>query len=88
MDTRIFTPNKQYMLSYYNDNPGYCGLYYLVSKTEVYLMSGTDLKSQMTIMLKKCADFVDTVQNKINQRSGKIASTESPTGTLKGDNDV
>jgi hypothetical protein len=51
-------------------------------------MSGTDLKSQMTIMLKKCADFVDTVQNKINQRSGKIASTESPTGTLKGDNDV
>ena len=88
MDTRIFTPNKQYMLSYYNDNPGYCGLYYLVNKTEVYLMSGTNLKSQMTIMLKKCADFVDTVQNKINQRSGKIASTESPTGTLKGDNDV
>ena len=42
----------------------------------------------MTIMLKKCADFVDTVQNQINQRSGRIASTESPTGTLFGTNNI
>lgn len=88
MDTRIFTPNKQYMLSFYHDNPKYCGLYYLVSKTEIYLTSGTHMKSQMTIMLKKCADFVNDVQNRINQRSGNIASTKSPTGTLYGDNDI
>ena len=88
MDTRIFTPNKQYMLSYYYDNPNYCGLYYLVGKTEIYLTTGTDLKSQMTITLKKCADFVNDIQSKINQRSGKIASTKSPTGTLYGNNDI
>ena len=85
MNSKIFTPNKQYMLSYYHDNPSYCGLYYLVGKTEIYLLSGTDFKCQMTITLRKCADFINSVQSKINERSGRVASVETTTGTITGD---
>ena len=85
MNSKVFTPNKQYMLSYYHDNPSYCGLYYLVEKTEIYLLTGTDLKCQMTITLKKCADFVSTIQAKVNARSSKVASAETTTGTVTGD---
>lgn len=85
MNSKVFTPNKQYMLSYYHDNPSYCGLYYLVEKTEIYLLTGTNLKCQMTITLKKCADFVSTIQAKVNARSSKVASAETTTGTVTGD---
>lgn len=60
MDSRIFTPNKVYMLSYYSDNPSYCGIYYLTKKQEIYLRAGTQLNCQMTITMKKSADFVST----------------------------
>ena len=85
MNSKVFTPNKQYMLSYYHDNPSYCGLYYLVEKTEMYLLTGTNLKCQMTITLKKCADFISSIQAKVNARSSKIASAETTTGTVTGD---
>lgn len=58
MDSKIFTPNKQYLLSNYEDNPKYCGVYYLVSKKEIYLRTGDQLTCQMTIVLKKCADYI------------------------------
>lgn len=57
MDARIFTPNKQYLLCNYEDNAKYCGVYYLVEKKEVYLRTGAQLTCQMTITLKKCAEF-------------------------------
>ena len=60
MDSRIFTPNKVYMLSYYSDNPSYCGIYYLTRKQELYLRSGNQLNCQMTITMKKSADFVSS----------------------------
>ena len=85
MNSKVFTPNKQYMLSYYHDNPSYCGLYYLVEKTEMYLLTGTNLKCQMTITLKKCADFISSIQAKVNARSSKVASAETTTGTVTGD---
>lgn len=61
MDSRVFTPNKQYMLSYYEDNPNYCGIYYLTKKQEVYLRNGDQMSCDMTITMKKSADFVNTV---------------------------
>ncbi len=61
MDARVFSPNKQYMLSYYEDNPSYCGIYYLVKKQEIYLRNGDQMSCQMTITMKKSADFVNTV---------------------------
>ena len=57
MDSRVFTPNKQYLLCNYEDNPKYCGIYYMVSKKEIYLRNGTQMTCQMTITFKKCADF-------------------------------
>lgn len=58
MDSRIFTPNKQYLLCNYNDNQKYCGIYYLVKKQEIYLRTGDQLTSQMIITMRKAADFV------------------------------
>ena len=63
MNTSVFTPNKQYLLSNYEDNPKYCGVYYMVSKKEIYLTTGIDMSCQTTITLKKCADY-------LNQSSG------------------
>ena len=57
MDSRIFTPNKQYTLSNYEDNPKYTGVYYMLKKHEIYLRSGDHMNCQMTITFKKCADF-------------------------------
>ena len=57
MDTRVFTPNRQYLLSNYEDNPKYCGTYYMVYKKEIYLRVGNVLKSQMTIGLKRISGF-------------------------------
>lgn len=57
MDSKIFTPNKQYLLSNYQDNPSYCGIYYLTGKEELYLRTGTALKCQITLGMKKTADF-------------------------------
>ena len=57
MDSRIFTPNKQYLLCNYEDNPKYCGIYYMINKREIYLRNGTQMTCQMTITFKKCADF-------------------------------
>lgn len=58
MDSRIFTPNKQYTLSNYEDNPKYTGVYYLTKKYEIYLRSGDHMNCQMTNTFKKTADFV------------------------------
>ena len=58
MDARVFTPNKQYLLCNYEDNPKYCGVYYLTNKKEIYLRNGTHMNCQITLTLKKCADFV------------------------------
>ena len=58
MDARIFTPNKQYLLSNYEDNPTYCGIYYMTYKKEIYLRSGPILKSLIYIGLRKTSDFV------------------------------
>ena len=63
MDSRIFTPNKVYMLSYYEDNPSYCGIYYLTKKQEIYLRNGNQMSCQMTITMKKTADFVSGGNN-------------------------
>ena len=57
MDSRVFTPNKQYLLCNYEDNPKYCGVYYMVDKKEIYLRNGNQMSCQMTITLKKSADF-------------------------------
>ena len=57
MDTRVFTPNRQFLLSNYEDNPKYCGTYYMVYKKEIYLRVGNVLKSQMTIGLKRISGF-------------------------------
>lgn len=57
MDSRIFTPNKQYTLANYEDNPKYTGVYYMLKKHEIYLRSGDHMNCQMTITFKKCADF-------------------------------
>lgn len=59
MDSRIFTPNKMYLLSNYEDNPKYCGVYYMSSKKELYLRSGAQMKCMMHISLRKVADFAD-----------------------------
>ena len=57
MDSRVFTPNKQYLLCNYEDNPKYCGIYYMVNKKEIYLRNGAQMTCQMTITFKKCAGF-------------------------------
>ena len=57
MDSRVFTPNKQYLLCNYEDNPKYCGVYYMTNKREIYLRNGNQMSCQMTITFKKCADF-------------------------------
>lgn len=57
MDSRVFTPNKQYLLCNYEDNPKYCGVYYMTNKREIYLRNGSQMSCQMTITFKKCADF-------------------------------
>lgn len=54
MDSKVFTPNKQYLLSNYDSNPKYCGRYYLTKKEEIYLRTGPELVCQMTVTLKKC----------------------------------
>ena len=59
MDSRIFTPNKMYLLSNYEDNPKYCGVYYMSSKKELYLRSGAQMKCMMYISLRKVADFAN-----------------------------
>lgn len=58
MDSRVFTPNKQFLLCNYEDNPKYCGVYYMTSKKELYLRSGNKMNCQVTITMKKCADYV------------------------------
>lgn len=68
MDARVFTPNKVYMLSYYSDNPSYCGIYYMQKKQEIYMRSGTQINGQITMTLKKCADFSS------NSKSGSSLS--------------
>lgn len=57
MDNSIFTPSKQYLLANYEDNPKYCGIYYIVSKNEIYIRTGNKLKSQIVIGLGKVSDF-------------------------------
>ena len=88
MNSRIFTPNKQYMLSYYYDNPAYCGLYYLIGKTEIYLNTGTIMKCQMTIQLKKCADFITTPEALQNRYKANVQDKETTTGTKSGNSDI
>lgn len=58
MDSRVFTPNKQYLLCNYEDNPKYCGIYYMTNKREIYLRNGNQMSCQMTITFRKTADFV------------------------------
>lgn len=58
MDSKVFTPNKQYLLCNYEDNPKYCGVYFMTCKKEIYLRNGAQMSCQMTITFKKCADFV------------------------------
>lgn len=58
MDSRAFTPNKTYMLCNYEDNPKYCGIYYMTRKEELYLRSGESMNCQMTVTFRKTADFV------------------------------
>lgn len=58
MDSRVFTPNKQYLLCNYEDNPKYCGIYYMTNKKEIYLRNGDQMSCQMTITFRKTADFV------------------------------
>lgn len=58
MDSRVFTPNKQYLLCNYEDNPKYCGVYYMTNKKEVYLRNGDQMSCQLSITLNKCADFI------------------------------
>lgn len=57
MDSRIFTPNKQYLLCNYEDNPKYCGVYYMTDRKEIYLRNGDQMVCQITATFKKCADF-------------------------------
>ena len=57
MDTRVFTLNRQYLLSNYEDNPKYCGIYRMAYKKEIYLRVGNSFKSQMTIGLKRVSGF-------------------------------
>ena len=54
IDSRIIVPNKQFLLANYEDNPKYCGKYYLVSKEEIYARTGENLKGIINIGLKKC----------------------------------
>ena len=58
MDSRVFTPNKQYLLCNYEDNPKYCGVYYMIGKKEIYLRNGNQMSCQLTLTFKKCADFI------------------------------
>lgn len=58
MDSKVFTPNKQYLLCNYEDNPKYCGVYFMTGKKEIYLRNGAQMSCQMTITFKKCADFI------------------------------
>ena len=67
MDTRIFTPNKQYLLSNYEDNPAYCGIYYMTFKKEIYLRNGTEMSNQTTIGLKKVSDFAKIQDEQITK---------------------
>ena len=57
VDARIFTLNKQYLLSNYEQNPKYCGVYYLVHKSEIYLRSGACMQCQVMLSMRKSADF-------------------------------
>ena len=66
MDTKIFTPNKQYLLSNYEDNPAYCGIYYMIYRKEIYLRTGTDLTNQTTIGMKKVSDFIKTQNTQLS----------------------
>ena len=66
MDTKIFTLNKQYLLSNYEDNPAYCGIYYMIYRKEIYLRSGIELTNQTTIGLKKVSDFVKTTDKQLS----------------------
>lgn len=58
MDSRVFTPNKQYLLCNYEDNPKYCGVYYMTGRQELYLRNGDQMSCKMDLTFKKCADFV------------------------------
>jgi len=57
MDSKIFTPNKQYLLCNYEDNPKYCGVYYLTGKKELYLRIGEKMNCQIILTLKKCGEL-------------------------------
>lgn len=57
VDARIFTLNKQYLLSNYEQNPKYCGVYYLIRKREIYLRTGANMQCQITLSMRKSADF-------------------------------
>lgn len=54
LDARVITPNKQILLANYEDDPRYCGKYYLVSKEEIYARTGECLKCVMNIGIQKC----------------------------------
>lgn len=55
IDSRVLTPNKQYLLANYEDNPKYCGKYYLISKEEIYVRTGENLKCIINLGIKKCS---------------------------------
>lgn len=54
LDSRVITPNKQILLANYEDNPKYCGKYYLISKEEIYARTGECLKCVINIGIQKC----------------------------------
>lgn len=76
MDSRIFTPNKQYLLCNYNDNQKYCGVYYLVKKQEIYLRTGSQMNCRMIITMRKAADFIS---KSITSREDAAATNNSTT---------
>ena len=82
MDSRIFTPNKQYLLCNYNDNQAYCGVYYLVKKQEIYLRTGAQMNCQMVITLRKAADFIESHPISSTATGATTNSSSGPTGGL------
>ena len=73
MDSRIFTLNKQYLLCNYENNPKYCGVYYMIKKEEIYLRVGDDLRCSITIVMKKCAEkkSATTKKEEVNTNDGE-----------------
>ena len=56
MNTKVFTPNKQFLLSNYDNNPKYCGKYYMTKKEELYMRTGDQILCQMNVSFNKCAE--------------------------------